>query len=155
MTKNSAAARRVLDARFERLRPLVLEARPRRGWVRAIRDALGMSSSELAARMGIAQSTVIDLEQTETAGTIGLATLARAADALGCEVVYFLVPRTSLEEAVRVQALAKAARHLGAVAHHSKLEDQEVSAEVANDQLERFAHDLIDRRGLWSPDSGA
>jgi len=152
MARHSAAARRALDARFQRLRPLLNEPRPPRGWVRAIRDALGMSSPELAARMGVAQSTVIDLERTETAGTIKLATLERAAGALGCDVVYFLVPRTTLEEAVRVQARAKAARHLGRVAHHSGLEDQEVAADVAADQLDRFAREMIDRRGLWSPD---
>ena len=34
-------------------------------WIRAIRDALGMSGDELAARMGVTQSTVVDLENSE------------------------------------------------------------------------------------------
>lgn len=152
MTKQSAAARRTLDARFQRLKPLLGEPRPHRGWVRAIRDALGMSGPELAARMGVSQSTVVDVEQSEVADTIKLDTLRRAAEALDCEVAYFLVPRTNLEDSVRLQARLKASRHLGRVAHHSRLEDQELTADAATAQLDRFAEELIDRRGLWSDD---
>lgn len=152
MTKQSAAARRALDQRFLRLKPLVAEPRPHRGWVRAIRDALGMSGPELADRMGLKKSTIGDLERSEEQRTIGLDTLERAADALGCDVVYFLVPRTSLEERVRAQARMKAGRHLGRVAHHGRLEDQVLTDDAALAQLDRFADQLIDRRGLWSND---
>lgn len=150
MANESAAARRVLDQRFLRLKPLIDEPRPHRGWVRAIRDALGMSGPELATRMGLKKSTIGDLERSEKQRSVGLDTLDRAADALGCEVVYFLVPRTSLEDQVRAQARAKAGRHLGRVAHHGRLEDQELTDDVALAQLDRFAVQLMDRRGLWS-----
>jgi predicted DNA-binding mobile mystery protein A len=121
--------------------------------VRAVRDALGMSGPELAARMGVGRSTIVDIEHSEAHRTVKLETLERAADALGCEVVYFLVPRMSLEETVHAQARRKAGRHLDRVAHHSKLEDQELADDVAADQLDRFAADLIDKRGLWSLDA--
>lgn len=150
MARQTATARRTLDSRFQRLHPLLREPRPHRGWVRAIRDALGMSGPELASRMGVSQSTVVDIEQSEMHGTVKIDTLRRAADALGCEVVYFLVPRTTLEDAVQAQARRKAGRHLGRVAHHSRLEDQELSDEASASQLDRFAEGLIDRRGLWS-----
>ena len=148
-TKN-ADARRHLDKRFERLRPLLGERTPHRGWVRAIRDALGMSGAELAGRMGVSQSTVVDMESSEVNGTIKIDTLRRAADALGCELVYFLVPRTSLHDTVTAQSRRKAAQHLAAVAHHSRLEDQELERDAAADELEAFAAGLVDRRGLWS-----
>lgn len=109
-----------------------------------------MSAAELAARMGVAQSTVADIEASEAARTIKLDTLERAADALACDVVYFLVPRSSLDEAVRAQARRNAAAHLRAVAHHGRLEDQAVDDEAAQAQLEEFAVELVDRRGLWS-----
>jgi predicted DNA-binding mobile mystery protein A len=143
-------ARRHLDKRFERLRPLLTEPRPHRGWVRAMRDALGMSGAELAARMGVAQSTVADLESSEMNGTIKSGTLRRAADALDCELVYFLVPRTSLQDLVTAQSRRKAAQHLTGVAHHSRLEDQELDSDAASEELKAFAADLVDRRGLWS-----
>ena len=153
MTKNGVQARRQLDARLQRLRPLAGEARPHKGWVRAIRDALGMSSTELAARMGISQQTVTTLERSELHDTIKLDTLRRAAAALDCDLAYFLVPRTSLDEAVRIQARRKAARHLEPVAHHSRLEDQSVGDDDAAAELDAFASRFIDRRGLWSDDS--
>lgn len=143
-------ARRRLDARLQRFRPLVDEPRPHRGWIRAIRDALGMSSTELATRLGVSQKTVPDLERSELRDTIKLETLRRTADALDCDLVYFLLPRTSLDEAVKTQARRKAARHLGPVAHHSRLEDQAVTNDDTAAQVEEIAAQLIDRRGLWA-----
>jgi predicted DNA-binding mobile mystery protein A len=150
MARTSAQARRHLDARLGRLRPLVDEPRPHRGWIRAIRDALGMSTTELAARMRVGQSTVVDIEDSETHATIKLDTLKRAADALECELVYALIPRSTLEEAVRTQARRKAAQHLKGVAHHMRLEDQAVDDDDGAAQLDDLSSRLVDRRGLWS-----
>lgn len=152
MTRQSAAARRALDQRLAPLRALGSQPRPHRGWVRAVRDALGMSGPELATRMGVKKSTISDIEQSEERRSIRLDTLDRAADALGCDVVYFFVPRTSLEDLVQTRARAKADRHLGRVAHHSRLEDQELPDHAALAQRDRFAEDLVDRRGLWTDD---
>lgn len=150
MARSSAQARRHLDARFDRIRPLLVERRPPRGWVRAIRDALGMSSGELAHRMGVSQSTVASLERNEQAGTINFDSLHRAAEALDCEVVYFLVPRRPLDDSVRAQARRQAGRHIDLVAHHSQLEDQAVTDADRESQIEDLAGTLIDRRGLWT-----
>lgn len=150
MTRTSALARARLGPRLERLRLLVDEPRPHRGWIRALRDALGMSSTELAARMGVAQQSVPDLERSELHDTIKLETLRRAADALDCDVVYFLLPRTTLDKAVKDQALRKAAQHLRPVAHHSRLENQTVTDDDTAAQLEELAAGYVDHRGLWS-----
>lgn len=152
MAKISAHARQRLDRRMERIRPLVREPRPHRGWLRAIRDALGMSTREFAKRLGLSQQTISDLERSEELNTIKLETLRRAANALDCDLVYFLVPRTSLEEAVNQQARRKAAVHLGLVSHHSRLEDQAVGDEDLAIELEDLTRQLVDRRGLWSPE---
>jgi len=146
----NAHARRRLDARLQLLRPLVDEPRPHKGWIRAIRDALGMSSTELAARMGVSQQAIPDLERSEVRDTIKVDTLRRAADALDCDLVCLLVPRTSLDHAVKAQARRRAASHLGPVAHHSRLEDQQVTDDDTNAQLDELAVRFIDRRGLWA-----
>jgi len=150
MVKDNIQARRRLDERFRRLRPLADKPRPHKGWIRAIRDALGMSSTELAARIGVSQQRVSQMEHSEVQETITLETLRRAANALDCDLVYVLEPRTSLEEAVREQAHKKAARHLAPLAHHSRLEDQALTDDDEAAQLEEFASQFIDRKGLWS-----
>jgi predicted DNA-binding mobile mystery protein A len=154
MEARNAQARRHLDKRYDRLRPLLKDRPPHRGWIRGIRDALGMSGPELATRMGVTQSTISDLEASEMHGTIKLDTLRRAAEALDCEVAYFLVPRTTLTQMVADQAHRKASIHLNAVAHHGRLEDQELDPVASNDELEAFASGLVDRRGLWAGNPG-
>src|SRR5476651_67154 len=79
-------------------------AKPPRGWIRAIRDALGMTTSQLAKRMGVTQPRISELERAEASGNIGLRSLERAAEAMGCRLVYVLVPLAPLSETVRERA---------------------------------------------------
>lgn len=109
-----------------------------------------MSGRELADRLGVTQQTIPDIERSEQAQTIKLETLRRAANALECDLVYVLVPRRSLDDTVWEQARRKATEHLGAVAHHSRLEDQSVTADDAAAQIDEIAAQLVDRRGLWT-----
>ena len=143
-------ARRQLDRRFEPVRHLGGLGRPNKGWIRAIRGALGMSGTELAARMGVSQQVVSEIERSERLATAKLNTLARAANAMECELVYALVPRTTLEETVRAQAQRKAERHLAQVVHHGRLESQEVSPAEYAAQVEELTSWFTDRRGLWT-----
>jgi predicted DNA-binding mobile mystery protein A len=100
--------------------------------------------------MNIGQSTITDIESSEQLGTIKMETLRRAAAALDCDFVYFLVPRTTLAEMVTERARRKASVHFGGVAHNARLEDQELDPLVAREELEAFASGLVDRRGLWT-----
>ena len=87
-------ARRRMDERYRRLGPLSEMGRPHRGWIRAVRDALGMSTTELARRLGVSQQRVTALEQGELRLSIQLNTLKRVANALDCELVYAQVPKS-------------------------------------------------------------
>ena len=109
-----------------------------------------MSASELGKRMGVRQQTIHNIEVSEWRRTIQLDTLARAADAMDCDLVYALVPRTSLDENVRSRARRKAVSYLGPIVHHSRLEDQAVSQDETEALLDDLAERLIDRRGLWT-----
>lgn len=62
------------------------------GWMRAVRQAIGIPVVELAKRMGVAKSQVFRLEEAEQRGDVRLSSLRRAAEAMGCELVYALVP---------------------------------------------------------------
>jgi len=82
---------------------------PRAGWVRAIRESLGISQSQLAARAGVSRATVQKLERAESHRRITLASLDRMAHAMGCQVALAIIPRSgSLEDIRRSQALARA-----------------------------------------------
>ena len=77
----AAQSRSQLDERFRELGPANRYTPPVRGWIKALREALGMSTAQLAKRLGIRQPSLVALEQSEAKGTIELATLRRVAEA--------------------------------------------------------------------------
>lgn len=124
-------------------------ARPHAGWIRAIRDALGMSTRDLAARLDVSSMAVSKMEASERAGTIGLDTLTRAADAMGCDVAYVLIPRIPLEDTVRRQAEAVARAELAPVATTMALEEQGLGRANTESLVEARMAELLNSRGLW------
>lgn len=142
---------RHLDERFAALRRLANSPRPPKGWLRAIRNALGMTTVQLARRLGVSQPRIVELEQSEISGSVTLHTLQRAAEALGCRLVYALVPERPLAEIVREQAELVAMRQSGAVEHSMRLEDQAVHDKRASKQLHRqLVEELLRRPArLW------
>jgi predicted DNA-binding mobile mystery protein A len=144
-------ARRRLGERTGALKDAVARFTvPHSGWVRAVREALGMSAGDLAARLGVAESTVLRLEASERAQTAQLSSLRRAADALDCDLVYALVPRRPLEETVQAQARRQAARSFDPVRHTMMLEDQTPKESVVEALLADAAARWVDRPGLWN-----
>ena len=115
---------RLLDQRFAAIRPLLAGGRPPKGWVRAVRNALGMTTGQLAQRIGVSQSRIPELEQAEASGNITLKSLRRAAEALGCRVVYAIVPDKPLADIVRARAELVADRQLSATDRSMPPEDQ-------------------------------
>jgi predicted DNA-binding mobile mystery protein A len=147
---------RHLDRRFAALRPLTNSPRPPKGWLRAIRDALGMTTAQLAQRLGVSQPRIVELEQSEASGSVTLNTLQRAAEALGCRLIYALVPERPLAETVRNRADFVAARHTSAVAHSMRLENQEVTGKDVAEDLHRQQVERLLRRParLWDENDG-
>jgi predicted DNA-binding mobile mystery protein A len=146
LTVQNNIARQHLDIRFENqpVRPA-----PAHGWIRAIRTALGMSTVQLARRMGVSQPSVVGMEQSESLGRIQLDTLHRAAEALQCRLVYVLVPNEPLESMVQKRARKIAEGYLNATEHSMKLEGQSVDdAAVRERQLNTLAGQ-ISARSLW------
>ena len=129
MTKGRLAAqsRAKLDERFRDLGPAQKYAPPPRGWIQAIRKALGMTTSQLAERLRIKQPSLVSMEQSEARGSIELATLRRAAAALDCTLVYALIPNKPLEATVLERARTFARKRREAVEHSMVLEDQKVT----------------------------
>lgn len=149
--EDRAIARRQLDKRLSLLHKSEVLARPPRGWVKAIREALGMTTAQLAERIGLSQSRIVAIEQAEAKGSITLNSLERAAHALDCRLVYALVPREPLEERVKHRAFQVAKKRLQSTAHSMALEDQSVAAADESEQLKRLTRRLIEQAGskLW------
>lgn len=147
-------ARTSLDERFAAWHQLPAKgARPHGGWIRAIREALGMRAEDLANRMGVSQPSLTRLEKSERAGSIRLDTLSRVADALECDVVYALVPRRPLEDIVQDQARRRAFARVGKVAHTMALEDQALDDSRLEARVTMMADFYLDSPGLWSSES--
>lgn len=140
-----------LDKRLNEFRRLAKATRPSRGWIRAVREALGMTTAQLAKRMDVHQPRIVELEKAEASGNITMRSLERAAEALGCQVVYALIPREPLTTTLEDRALQVAERQLSSVEQTMRLEAQGVDDQAQRKRtLERLADDLLRRPArLW------
>lgn len=146
--RSARQAREALDRRRDSLGPVSRYAIPQRGWVRAIRDALGMSAADLAERMGVTGASVRALEKSEVSGGARLSSLRRAAAAMDCTFVYAFIPNQGLENTVREQASRILAVRDGRVRQTMLLEDQ--AGEALPSAREEQLQAIVDSRGLWS-----
>jgi predicted DNA-binding mobile mystery protein A len=146
-----SAARRHIERRLGKLRPARQFAQPQRGWIRAVRDALGMSAAKLAERMNVSQPRVFALEKAEARGAVTIASLERAAQAMECTLVYALVPNRPIDEMLQKRALRIVTEELARVQHTMRLENQGMSAAELKEERRRLAADLIREypRRLW------
>jgi|ERR1700732_1060561 len=120
------------------------------GWIRVLRESLGLTAAAFARRLKIAQQNVVKLENSERAGTITLASLRRAAAALDADFVYAIVPRKSLRETISARARELAQERVAPIAHSMRLEAQGLANRELQDQIEELARDLERRpRELW------
>jgi predicted DNA-binding mobile mystery protein A len=137
----AAHARSQHDKRFPKLGPATRFESPVRGWIKAIREALGMSTLQLAQRLKIKQPSLVDLEKSEAKGSIELATLRRVAEALDCTLVYALVPNKPLETMVRDRARAFMRKRREQVEHTMLLEDQKVTSKDTEARLDEIVRE--------------
>lgn len=126
--------------------------RPPKGWVRAVREAVGMTQAQLGRRIGITRQAVALLEESEVDGGTSLGRLQRAADALGCDLQYVLVPRKPLEQMVADQARYRAQQKLGRVNRSQALEASAMTSASLNRTVTDLARELELNRpsDLWN-----
>lgn len=127
---------------------LLTKRAPSRGWLKEIREALGRTERQQAARLGISGSALHKSEQSEAQERITLGQLRKLAEGLDCELVYALVPRKPLTAVVQDRATQMAKEEVYGVAHTMSLEDQRPTNERIQKQVARRAEELL--RGKWS-----
>lgn len=111
------------------------------GWINTVREAIGMTASQLAVRLGVTQPRITKMESNED--NLKLSTMKKAAEAMNCEFVYYFKPKTTFQNLVEEQAQKKAAEILKTVNVNMALEDQEISTDEA---VKDFADDLINTK---------
>jgi predicted DNA-binding mobile mystery protein A len=127
-----------LDRVIQPLRELNLP-RPPKGWIRAFREAMGVSYSQLGSRLQASRSLAAQQERAEVDDRITLRSLRACADALDCDLVYCFVPRgKSVEETLAKRAQDQASQTVRRVEHSMALEGQASgNLEQAIDSLAR------------------
>lgn len=143
--------RSTLDQKLQSLKTFTSVERPKSGWIKAIRESLGMTTAQLAQRLGVAPAAVAKLEKNERLKTTTLKTLEKAAQALNCRLVYAVIPEGSLEGMVNRQTLKVAQKLVGRVAHSMTLEKQGVNRGEVDAQVLEISRELKDKMSskMW------
>lgn len=150
-SKTAKLRRSQLDRLFkEQARAFAIKA-PKTGWVKEIREALGMSMADLAARLGVIKQRIEGLEKNEVAGKVTLESLQNAAAAMDCEFVYFFVPKNGLQKTIEQRARVVATDIMKTTEHTMELEMQGTSKAAQKELVEEITRDLLSKedRRIW------
>jgi predicted DNA-binding mobile mystery protein A len=150
-SETQGLARKHLDRRLAPLRKAEDLTRPPRGWIKAIREAIGMTTAQLAGRTGVSQSRIPRIEQGEVNGSVTLKTLRTIAEGMDCTLVYALVPNRPLDDMLRERASQLADRQLARTHHTMKLENQALGRGDLKGERERLVAEWLrgDARRMW------
>jgi len=153
--KNQWLTIKQLDAQLSEWQALARKyGRPRGGWIKTLRQALSMSAEQLANRLDVTRGRVAQLENAEAHDAVTLRTLRDAAEALGCDLVYAIVPKRepSLENMIKARASEIAQERVSNVAHTMALEAQSVDKSLLQNQKMELASILAEHfnKKIWN-----
>ena len=120
-----------------------------KGWLKTIREFLGMTTTQLAKRLEISQPRIIAMEKNER--NVKISTMERIADTLNCDFSYAFVPRENIDDIIYNQAKKKAQKILDKVNKNMGLENQLAKTdELLKDIIEELLDGNIAR--IWDED---
>lgn len=139
-----------VDQTLERIQSLSVIP-PTKGWLKTIRNGLGMSLETFGKRLGVTKATAHQIEQAEMNESITIKRLRAAADALECDLVIAVVPRKSLERQLRDRAYELAKADFARLNHSMLLEGQAVYDRQAERIIKESSEEIIEERDprLW------
>lgn len=135
---NQKILRRSYQKKFDAFKTVLIK-QPTQGWLKTIREILGMTTTQLAKKLGISQPRVVCLEKNEK--NIKISTMERIADALNCDFIYAIVPREKIDNIIYNQTRKKALKILNKVNQNMVLENQ---LSNSNELLEDIINELLD-----------
>ena len=118
-------------------------SRPKIGWVKTIRETLGMNSRQVGKRCNVSSERIIRIESDEIEGRTTLATLEKVAQAMNCRLVYAIVPHDGIMEFIEKTAEDKSRTQLQQTSHHMALENQKISVESMQEQIQFLKEELL------------
>lgn len=144
-------AREQLEITLRRISKIAEVHRPHKGWLRAVREALGMSGKQFANRLGVKPPRITVLEKDELSGAVTLKKMQEAADALECDFFYALIPRESLTKTIHSQAESLAKKRIQSVSHTMLLESQQLSVSEQKKAIKAEVEKIMRQmpRELW------
>jgi predicted DNA-binding mobile mystery protein A len=149
--KNTKLIRQQLDKNLSLLAPLLKLSMPQKGWVCAIKNAIGMSSEQLANILGIKRQNINRIELNERAGKVTIETMRKVSEAMNCTFVYSIVPNISLEQIVKNQATKVSKRYMSQSNQTMSLEAQGLSIDSQNEALQDLIAETLREmpKTLW------
>lgn len=156
LTNVQAVVRKQIVVKIDKTMELKAPTPPKTGWIRTIREALGMSGTQLGERLNLTRNQISILERKEAAGTITLNQLQQIAEGLNANLMYAVVPRKSIEEILEDRA-AEIAHSILEISHQNMfLEAQQLSKEKQHESTKMLIKELINAGGkvLWKTHIG-
>jgi len=122
------------------------------GWIKAIRNGIGMSMEQLGKKLSITKQGVMDIEKREKEGAVTIKSMQELAKALDLKFVYGFVPNAgSLEQMIENRALEIATKIVERTSTTMKLEDQANSKERIENAIKERSSEIINKtpKILW------
>lgn len=125
---------------------------PQEGWLRTVRNSLNMSGAQLARRMSVTRALISNTEKAELSGGVTLKSMQQMAEAMNCRFVYAIVPEHDIEDVIAKRARDKATEQVKATTIHMALEDQALSGDKIEFEIDRLAKDMVEKMDskLWN-----
>ena len=141
-----------LNEKIDQLTDLQHVIVPPIGWIKAIRNGIGMSMEQLGKKLSITKQGVMDMEKREKEGAITIKSMQEIAKAIDMQFVYGFVPNDgSLNQMIETRALEMATKIVERTATTMKLEDQVNSKERIENAIKERATEIINKtpKILW------
>ncbi len=132
-----------LDKKITEYAPLKQVALPPTGWIKAVRNALGMSLQQLGNKLSITRQSMQEIEQREKDGSITIKSLKEVARAMDMQLVYGFVPNDgSLDALIDRRAKELARQIVLRTSNTMKLEDQQNSNQRIENAIQERSNAL-------------
>jgi predicted DNA-binding mobile mystery protein A len=141
-----------LNEKIDQLTGLQHVIVPPIGWIKAIRNGIGMSMEQLGKKLSITKQGVMDIEKREKEGAITIKSLQEIAKAMDMKLVYGFVPNEGdLEQMIETRAIEMAKKIVERTSNTMKLEDQANSKKRIEKAIKERASEIINKtpKILW------